>query len=121
VCCCLCRFCCLHTVERSLEPYDKKLGTDTWYYAKRCFLGLAETLAKHMVMLKDATFYEILNFLDAADSHGKAILTVISQVRGRGAGGDGGGGGGGGGGPREMAVRRLPSEARSPTLILVCG
>jgi tetratricopeptide repeat protein 30 len=65
---------------KSLEPYDKKLGTDTWYYAKRCFLGLAETLAKHMLMMKDATFHEILNFLDAADLHGKNILTVISQM-----------------------------------------
>lgn len=65
---------------KSLEPYDKKLGTDTWYYAKRCFLGLAETLAKHMLMMKDSTFHEILNFLDAADLHGKNILTVISQM-----------------------------------------
>ena len=40
---------------KSLEPYEKKLGTDTWYYAKRCFLGLAETLAKHMLMLKVRT------------------------------------------------------------------
>ena len=39
-------------IMKSLEPYDKKLGTDTWYYAKRCFLGLAETLSKHMLMLR---------------------------------------------------------------------
>lgn len=39
-------------IMKSLEPYDKKLGTDTWYYAKRCFLGLAENLAKHMLLLK---------------------------------------------------------------------
>ena len=39
-------------IMKSLEPYDKKLGTDTWYYAKRCFLGLAETLAKHILMLR---------------------------------------------------------------------
>ena len=37
-----------------MEPYPKKLGTDTWFYAKRTFLALAETLAKHMIMLKDA-------------------------------------------------------------------
>jgi hypothetical protein len=71
-------------VMKSLEPYDKKLGTDTWYYAKRCILGLAETLAKHMIMLKDSTFHEIINFLDAADHNGKSILTVISQVCARG-------------------------------------
>lgn len=31
-----------------------QLGTDTWFYAKRAFLALADTLAKHMIMLKDA-------------------------------------------------------------------
>jgi hypothetical protein len=25
-----------------------QLGADTWFYAKRCFLALLETLAKHM-------------------------------------------------------------------------
>jgi len=64
-------------IMKSLEPYDKKLGTDTWYYAKRCFLGLANTMAKHMVTLKDTTMYEILNFFDAADQHGKKIVTVV--------------------------------------------
>ena len=33
-------------VIKSLEPYNKKLGTDTWFYAKRCFLSLIENLAK---------------------------------------------------------------------------
>lgn len=48
------------------------------FYAKRCFLGLAENLAKHMVTVKDSTFADILLFLDAADAHGKGILTVIA-------------------------------------------
>ena len=34
-------------------PKDKKIGVDTWYYAKRCMLALAETLAKNMVVLND--------------------------------------------------------------------
>ena len=49
------------------------------YYAKRCFLALAETLSKHMIMLQDVTFHDILSFLDAADQNGKGILTVITQ------------------------------------------
>eukprot|EP00743_Colponemidia_sp_Colp-15_P002645 GILK01002867.1.p1 GENE.GILK01002867.1~~GILK01002867.1.p1 ORF type:complete len:660 (+),score=136.56 GILK01002867.1:205-2184(+) len=65
-------------IIKSLEPYQRKLGTDTWYYAKRCFLALIETLSKHMIMLKDATFHEILQFLDAADQYGKNILTVLN-------------------------------------------
>mmetsp|Transcript_17248 Transcript_17248/g.19427 ORF Transcript_17248/g.19427 Transcript_17248/m.19427 type:complete len:644 (+) Transcript_17248:56-1987(+) len=67
-------------IIKSLEPYNKKLGTDTWYYAKRCFLALLETCAKHMLMLRDSTYIEILNFLDAADQHGKDITTVIGPI-----------------------------------------
>lgn len=64
-------------IIKSLEPYNKKLGTDTWYYAKRCFMSLLETLAKHMLVLPDNAFNEILNFLDAVEIHGKGIKTVI--------------------------------------------
>jgi hypothetical protein len=47
-------------IIKALEPYDKKLSPDTWFYAKRCFLALIENLAKHMVVLKDASFEEIM-------------------------------------------------------------
>lgn len=30
------------------------------YYAKRCFLSLIEMLTKHMLMLKDSSFQEIM-------------------------------------------------------------
>eukprot|EP00611_Tribonema_gayanum_P021738 TRINITY_DN4238_c0_g1_i1.p1 TRINITY_DN4238_c0_g1~~TRINITY_DN4238_c0_g1_i1.p1 ORF type:complete len:650 (-),score=302.97 TRINITY_DN4238_c0_g1_i1:45-1994(-) len=78
-------------VIKSLEPYDKKLSMDTWYYAKRCFLALAEQMSKHMLMLKDASLQEIIAFLDAADLHGKAIRTSASAVSPA-ADSDGGGG-----------------------------
>eukprot|EP00352_Strombidinopsis_acuminata_P000031 CAMPEP_0176338780 /NCGR_PEP_ID=MMETSP0126-20121128/226_1 /TAXON_ID=141414 ORGANISM="Strombidinopsis acuminatum, Strain SPMC142" /NCGR_SAMPLE_ID=MMETSP0126 /ASSEMBLY_ACC=CAM_ASM_000229 /LENGTH=149 /DNA_ID=CAMNT_0017681951 /DNA_START=1625 /DNA_END=2074 /DNA_ORIENTATION=+ len=67
-------------IVKSLEPFQKKLGTDTWFYAKRCFLSLIETLAKHMLVLPDASFNEILNFLDAIEVHGKNIKTVIDPL-----------------------------------------
>lgn len=66
-------------IIKSLDPYEKKLGTDTWYYAKRCFVALAEVASKQMFMLKDATYYEIMGFLDAADNFGKDISTVIER------------------------------------------
>lgn len=66
-------------IIKSLEPYNKKLGPDTWYYAKRCFLALIETLAKHMMVFKDEFYHEIMGFLDAAEEHGKEILTIINQ------------------------------------------
>ena len=43
---------CDVVVHQSLDPYDKKLHMDTWYYAKRCFLALAENMAKHMLIVK---------------------------------------------------------------------
>jgi tetratricopeptide repeat protein 30 len=64
---------------KSLEPYERKLGPDTWYYAKRCFLALAENMAKQMLILKDTTLHDILSFLDAADAHGAKITTVVDQ------------------------------------------
>merc|ERR1712025_905853 len=67
-------------IIKSLEPYDKKLGPDTWYYSKRCFLALAENMAKHMHMLKDTSVHEIISFLEACDSHGTNITTVITPA-----------------------------------------
>lgn len=64
-------------IIKSLEPYNKKLETDTWFYAKRCFLALIENLAKHMIMVKDTTFTEIMHFLDEAERHGKKISTTF--------------------------------------------
>ena len=39
-------------IIKSMEPESKKLETDTWFYAKRCFLALLEGVAKHMINLK---------------------------------------------------------------------
>ena len=39
-------------IIKSMEPERKKLETDTWFYAKRCFLALFEGLAKHMIHIK---------------------------------------------------------------------
>ncbi|GMI37607.1 hypothetical protein TrRE_jg4450 [Triparma retinervis] len=64
-------------VCKSLEPYERKLGPDTWYYSKRCFLALAEAMAKQMLVLKDATLHDILNFLDSTAAHGANVSTII--------------------------------------------
>ncbi|GMH38415.1 hypothetical protein BSKO_06299 [Bryopsis sp. KO-2023] len=72
-------------IIKSLEPYNKKLETDTWFYAKRCFLALIENLAKHMVVIKDASFLEIMQFLDEAEKHGKEIPTSFGANTGEGA------------------------------------
>jgi tetratricopeptide repeat protein 30 len=60
-----------------MDPYHRKLGTDTWYYAKRCFLALALTMAKHMVDILDSTMDDILEFLENVDRYGKEIPAVV--------------------------------------------
>ncbi|KAM8966312.1 intraflagellar transport protein 70A isoform 2-T2 [Pelodytes ibericus] len=66
-------------VIKSLEPYNKKLGTDTWYYAKRCFLSLLENMSKHMLMLRDAVINECIQFLEHCEIYGKNIPAMIEQ------------------------------------------
>merc|ERR1719246_87947 len=70
-------------IIKSLEPYERKIGVDTWYYAKRCFLALGETLGKNMLLLKDEAYDDIINFFDNAAQVGKNIQTTISPLEGR--------------------------------------
>lgn len=57
-----------------------QLNTDTWFYAKRCLLALLEILSKHMIVVKDTTISEVIDFLDLADEHGKASPTVFNPL-----------------------------------------
>ncbi|XP_019378550.1 PREDICTED: tetratricopeptide repeat protein 30A-like [Gavialis gangeticus] len=66
-------------VIKSLEPYNKKLGTDTWYYAKRCFLSLLENMSKQMIMLRDNVIQECIQFLEQCELYGRNIPAVIEQ------------------------------------------
>ncbi|CAH1794760.1 unnamed protein product [Owenia fusiformis] len=66
-------------VIKSLEPYQKKLGTDTWFYAKRCFLSLLENMAKHMIMLRDTVAQECLQFLEHCETYGRDVKAVVEN------------------------------------------
>ncbi|GBP43823.1 Tetratricopeptide repeat protein 30A [Eumeta japonica] len=66
-------------VIKSLEPFNKRLGTDTWFYAKRCFLTFLENLAKHLIVVKDSTIKDCLTFLEGCETYGKRIPTVIEN------------------------------------------
>lgn len=39
-------------IIKSLDPIDKKLDSKTWFYTKRCFLALADNLAKQMITVR---------------------------------------------------------------------
>lgn len=64
-------------VIKSLEPYNKKLGTDTWFYAKRCVLSLLENMSKHMVLLRDSVVQDCLLFLEHCEVYGGEEPAVI--------------------------------------------
>ena len=66
-------------VIKSLEPYNKKLGTDTWYYAKRCFLSLIENMAKHMIMMKDQVVQECIQFLECCESKCSMVSARVRE------------------------------------------
>jgi len=55
-------------VMDSVRPYDRKLGPDTWFYTKRCFLALIENLAKQLMMIRDSVMRACLQFLEDCDS-----------------------------------------------------
>jgi tetratricopeptide repeat protein 30 len=65
-------------VMKSLEPYNKKLGTDTWYYAKRCFLSLFEQLTKQLVVLKDNTLQDCIQFFEHCEGN-QIFITIPSN------------------------------------------
>lgn len=66
-------------IIKSLEPYNKKLGTDTWYYAKRCLLSLLENMAKQMIMIRDGIKQDLIQFLEHCEAYGRDVQTVIEQ------------------------------------------
>lgn len=66
-------------VIKSLEPFNKRLGTDTWFYAKRCFLSFLENLAKHLIVVKDNTIKDCLLFLEGCETYGRRVSTVIEN------------------------------------------
>ncbi|KAF7492722.1 Tetratricopeptide repeat protein 30A [Sarcoptes scabiei] len=64
-------------VIKSLDPYPKKLGTDTWFYAKRCFLSMLENLAKQIIVIKDSVLRECLTFLTMCEQYGRNIKAIV--------------------------------------------
>jgi tetratricopeptide repeat protein 30 len=43
-------------------------------------MSLIETLAKHMLVLPDSSYNELLNFLDAVEIHGKKVKVTIDPL-----------------------------------------
>jgi tetratricopeptide repeat protein 30 len=65
-------------VIKALEPLDQKLETDTWFYAKRCILGLVDGLAKHMLFLNDKSLQDIADFLQKVSVAGASLPASVT-------------------------------------------
>eukprot|EP00388_Colpodella_angusta_P005172 GDKJ01016178.1.p1 GENE.GDKJ01016178.1~~GDKJ01016178.1.p1 ORF type:complete len:782 (+),score=139.78 GDKJ01016178.1:55-2400(+) len=63
-------------VVSSLEPIKNRLGIDTWFYAKRCLLSLADQIARQSLVCEDfeGTINSVLDFLEKVDRNGRHIL-----------------------------------------------
>ncbi|KAL1114906.1 hypothetical protein AAG570_007730, partial [Ranatra chinensis] len=66
---------------RSIEPYRMKLGTETWYHAKRCIISLVEHVAKRFVIPSDAFYRDCIVFLEQCEGEHKVFIipVIISQ------------------------------------------
>ena len=56
----------LSLIIKALDPVKDNLGTDTWYYTKRCLLALIEKAMKNQSVLDDRLYSKIVTFLDNA-------------------------------------------------------
>jgi tetratricopeptide repeat protein 30 len=63
-------------IIRSLEPFHKKLGIDTWFYAKRCFLSLLENLAKQTIVAKDSFLEECVQFFEQCEGENFSFVLL---------------------------------------------
>ena len=62
-------------IVRALEPCERKLGIDTWFYSKRCMASMLENVARHVIVLRDEVLIECLRFLETCEMHGHDIAT----------------------------------------------
>lgn len=66
----------------SFQNFHRRINIDTWFYAKKCFLALIESMTKQVMIIPDDLYKELLSFLDNAERFGKNITTQLSQGEG---------------------------------------
>uniref|UniRef100_A0A915DKY2 Tetratricopeptide repeat protein 30 n=1 Tax=Ditylenchus dipsaci TaxID=166011 RepID=A0A915DKY2_9BILA len=67
-------------IVRALEPCERKLGIDTWYYSKRCLISMVESIAKCVIVIRDEVLTECIKFLDTCEVHGREIGTEANSL-----------------------------------------
>lgn len=62
-------------IVRALEPYERKLGVDTWFYSKRCMASMLENITRFVIVIRDEVLDECVHFLENCELHGHTIAT----------------------------------------------
>ena len=66
----------LDRIIKSMEPFERNISPDTWFYVKRSFLGFAMLLANQSTCINDQFLRDILCFFAKAEAHGKEVLLI---------------------------------------------
>lgn len=64
---------------KSMTPYQKKLGTETWFYTKRCFIAMFEMMSKQAIVVEDSVLNTCIQFLEHCER--KFFCEVWVKVR----------------------------------------
>jgi tetratricopeptide repeat protein 30 len=67
---------------KSVEPLEKNLCVDTWFYCKQCFLALASKVSKLMVALDAEMRSEIIGFLNDVEKLGGESVVLMEESEG---------------------------------------
>jgi tetratricopeptide repeat protein 30 len=63
----------IERICKSVEPVEKNICPDTWFYVKRSFLAFALLLANQSIPIKDDFLRDILCFFAVVEANGKHI------------------------------------------------
>jgi len=58
---------------KAFDPLERRLGAETWFYAKRALLSWLEQQAGQLIVSRDDTFAEVSVFLDSVIRRGKSV------------------------------------------------
>ncbi|CEF66746.1 Tetratricopeptide repeat protein 30B [Strongyloides ratti] len=70
-------------IIKAMDPYEKNLSVDTWYYCKRCILSMIENLSKRLLNMRKDVVPNCVTFLEQCEIYGRDIsITTDDPLHG---------------------------------------
>lgn len=70
-------------IIKAMDPYEKNLTVDTWYYCKKCILSMIENLSKRLLNVRKEVLPNCVTLLEQCEIHGKNIhITTNDPLNG---------------------------------------